>query len=331
VKKVERVHNAVEGKATDHIPFSFWTHMAGYDMDPCQLAEKTYEFFKEYDVDIIKTMSNGMYSVEDFGCTLDQSQVKFGGVTKIASSPIDSPKDWNKIKAQDIHTGALARELQSLKFLLEKTKGDVPIVFTIMSPMTTAEKLTGGAVIDHLLDGHADDVLPALDAITETTCALADEAIKIGASGIFFASQIEFYGRKDEDFCLQFEKPYDLKVIKAASQGWCNILHAHGKEIMFDVLKNYPVQVFNWHIGESLPDPDELLELFPYSIMGGLDRMCVKENKRSQLHSQIYKIIKKSNGKRLIVSPGCVVRLPFNKSAIAYIKNTIHEMESICN
>ena len=72
--KTERVRAALCGEKTDHIPFSFWTHMAGFDLDPELLAQKTYEFARSHDIDFIKTMNNGMYSVEDFGCTLDQSQ-----------------------------------------------------------------------------------------------------------------------------------------------------------------------------------------------------------------------------------------------------------------
>ena len=83
--KTERVRAALCGEKADHIPFSFWTHMAGFDLDPELLAQKTYEFARSHDIDFIKTMNNGMYSVEDFGCTLDQSQVKNGGVTKLAN------------------------------------------------------------------------------------------------------------------------------------------------------------------------------------------------------------------------------------------------------
>ena len=39
-------------------------HLPGIDLDPALLAEKTYEFYKTYDVDFIKTMNNGMYQLK---------------------------------------------------------------------------------------------------------------------------------------------------------------------------------------------------------------------------------------------------------------------------
>ena len=81
--KIERAAAAVSGEKPDRVPYSFWTHLPGIDLDPVLLAEKTYEFYKEYDIDVIKTMNNGMYAVEDFGCTVDYSEIQKGGTAKI--------------------------------------------------------------------------------------------------------------------------------------------------------------------------------------------------------------------------------------------------------
>lgn len=36
----------------------------------------TYDFYREYDLDFIKTMNNGMYGVECFGCKIDYSDIE---------------------------------------------------------------------------------------------------------------------------------------------------------------------------------------------------------------------------------------------------------------
>ena len=89
--KAERIRAAVEGRDVDVVPFSFWSHFPDVDMDPEKLAECTYSFYKTYDVDFIKTMSNGMYSIEDLGCTVDYSGIKAGGVAKLVHTPIQQP------------------------------------------------------------------------------------------------------------------------------------------------------------------------------------------------------------------------------------------------
>ena len=51
--KKERIYNAVNGLKTDRQPYAMWTHLPGIDLDPVKLAETTYQFYKEYDIDLI--------------------------------------------------------------------------------------------------------------------------------------------------------------------------------------------------------------------------------------------------------------------------------------
>lgn len=80
--KAERIAAAIRGEAVDRVPYSLWSYLPMIDLDPAANAEHTYDFYKTYDVDILKTMNNGMYSVEDFGVTVDYSDIERGGVAK---------------------------------------------------------------------------------------------------------------------------------------------------------------------------------------------------------------------------------------------------------
>ena len=192
--KRERIRAVVEGREPDKLPYSFWTHLPGIDLDPERLAEETYKFYRTYDVDFIKTMNNGMYAIEDFGCEIDYSEVLKGGVAHVVKTPIHQAEDWYKLSVCPVDKGSLARELKSLALLLEKTKQeDVPVIFTVFSPITTANKLSGGTLRQYLADGHGEAVHHALKIITETTCQVAKRAIELGADGIFFAAQSSTY------------------------------------------------------------------------------------------------------------------------------------------
>ena len=89
--KMERIAAAIRGDAVDTVPYSLWSHLPLIDLDPVKNAEQTYGFYKTYDVDILKTMNNGMYSVEDFGAVADYSEIAGGGVAKIVSTPVHRP------------------------------------------------------------------------------------------------------------------------------------------------------------------------------------------------------------------------------------------------
>lgn len=79
---------------------------------------------------------------------------------------------------------------------------------------------------------------------------------------------------------LEYGKPYDLRVLEAAGKGWMNTIHCHGDHIMFHILKDYPVQVFNWHAWESLPALDEAYALTGKCLMGGLSRTDITQQNR---------------------------------------------------
>jgi len=327
MNKFEKIKATIEGKDTDTIPYAFWTHLPGIDLDPHLLAKKTYEFYKRYNIDFIKTMNNGMYPIEDLGCTIDYSEIVTGGVAKLIYTPIKSIEDWGKVTVTSIEHGALKRELYSLELLIQQLKSEnVPVVFTVFSPLTTAYKISGTRLLEHIQNSSGKQIHQALDHITQTTCTLVRRAIELGASGIFFASQMSNYDVMDESIYREFGVPYDIQVLQA-SQGWFNVLHAHGSSIMFELLKDYPVDVFNWHVWESLPKLDEAQALTGKCLMGGLCRMDITNRNKNNVRSQIYRSIKTLGGRGLILTPGCVIRYPLDERMLDYVRTTKEEVE----
>ena len=323
--KKERIEAVILGEHVDRIPYSLWSHLPGIDLDPVANAEHTYDFYKTYDVDILKTMNNGMYSVEDFGVKVDYSEIEKGGVAKIVDTPVKTPEDWEKVTSGSVNEGALAREQKYLRLLLDKTQGEVPVVFTIFSPLTTASKLCPD-MMKHIQKGHGERVKKALTAITETTCALVQRVIEMGADGIFFATQLSSYAKTEESFYKEYGMPYDLAVLSASS-GWCNVLHAHGPDIMFPLLRKYPVQIFNWHAWESLPEIGEAALLTGKCLMAGLERMDITEGHKNEIERQIYETLRQTGGRRIIVSPGCVIRYPLDREMLSFVRKAKEEIE----
>lgn len=325
--KVERIKAAIEGKQLDTIPYAVWTHLPGIDMDPEKLAEATFDFYKRYDIDFIKTMNNGMYPIEDMGCIIDYSDIALGGVAKLIDTPIKTVEDWSSLKRTSVDEGALKRELTSLDLLLQKTKGEVPVVFTVFSPITIADKLSNKQLIEHIRNGSGKEVHKALEVITETSCELVKRAIGLGADGIFFASQMSSYNIMSEEMYREYGAYYDERVI-AASKGWFNVLHAHGENIMFNLLNQYQVQVFNWHVWESLPALEEGNVMSGKCVMGGIKRMDITNHNKNELQNQIYECIKSLKGKGHILTPGCVIRYPVDEEMLEYIRKVKCKVEA---
>ena len=323
MNKKQRIQAAINGEKPDKMPYSFWSHMPGTDLDPEAISDKTLEFYKKFDFDFIKTMNNGMYAIEDFGATVDYSGIAKGGIAKIISTPVSTPEQIRKLQPCSYEKGSLARELRHLQLVLDKVKGEnVPVIFTVFSPLTILDKLIGGergSIRQFMEDGHGAELKKGLEAIAETTAALSAKAIDMGADGVFFASQLSSYDFMTAEQYKEFGVPFDLEALKGAEKGWMNTIHCHGTNIMFELLKDYPIQVFNWHAWESLPDLAEAQALSGKCLMGGLDRRDITAMNKPAVQHQIYECFRQLKGRNIILTPGCVIRYPLNEEMLAYI------------
>lgn len=334
MSKIEKIKKVLNGELTEDIPFSFWTHFPDIDRIPELIAEETYQFYKRFDLDFIKTMNNGMYATEDYGCKIDYSKIENGGVAEIISTPIESYTDWKKLKTLDLQDApALQRELTYLRLLLERVQGEVPVVITVFSPLTIADKISGGKILESITEEEKGGQLfkSALEKISKITAEFVAEAISIGADGIYFASQVSTFERLSAQQYLEYGRPYDLKVLEKAQNAWFNTVHLHGNKIMFDVVKDYPVQAINWHIGESYPTPREGQIYSQKVIMGGINRWDVTASNFNELHHQIYRTIFGTQGKGLILAPVCVIPKPYDDGIIDYLKKVKQETQILFN
>ncbi|HZS87261.1 MAG TPA: hypothetical protein VFE42_07220 [Chloroflexota bacterium] len=62
-----RVEAAFKGLPVDRSPVTFWQHLPGHDHTADLLASATLDFQRRFDLDLVKLMPTGMYSVIDYG------------------------------------------------------------------------------------------------------------------------------------------------------------------------------------------------------------------------------------------------------------------------
>lgn len=334
--KQERILAALGGDEVDTLPYSMWLHFPGDDLIPESAAEKTFDFYQKYDLDFIKTCNNSMYALEDYGCKSDYSAVGSGGDNVLIDSPIKTAEDWCRLKEPDIHTGVYGRELKYLELLLKKTKGKVPVIFTIYSPLTTANKMAGSRkmygkdnlLFKHIEEGHQDKLQTALEVISQTTCKLVKEALDRGADGIYLASQTSSYDFFTDGIFRRFGEPYDRQVLDAAKDGWFNTLHAHGNNIMFDILKDYPVHAFQWHAFEALPTLKDAKEQTGKCLMGGIQRKHITSKDRKSIVDEITRCCRELQCRGHILSPGCAMSYPLSHEMLSFVKEAKEEVEA---
>ena len=69
-----------------HVGYMFKVHVDESE----ELAEETALFAQRLDLDVVKSMPNGFYCVEDWGCELDFSDVARGGVGRVVRPSIST-------------------------------------------------------------------------------------------------------------------------------------------------------------------------------------------------------------------------------------------------
>lgn len=328
MNKLERVVAALRGEAPDRPPYSFWTHLPGLDLEPERLAEATAAFCVRYDLDFAKTMPNGMYPVEDWGCICDYSDIEQGGVARVVRPAVVSIEDWDRLEEIDVTTGSYGRELDHFALVVKRVGPSIPVLATVFSPLTIAAKLSNAAYRKHLT-ANPEAVARGLEIITRVTCAFAREAIARGCAGVFLATMEASHDTLDEIAYRTFGEPYDNRVVEAATAtgGWFNVIHMHGDRIMFDLLARYDVAALNWHIGETGPSIRGYRETGgTRPIVGGLQRHHLTHRDHKAVLGDIERAMVESGGKGILLTPACVIRHPVDDSTLNFAATTIKDL-----
>ncbi len=267
----ERVLACLAGEDVDRPPVSMWRHFYAEETAPDTLAEAMLGFQREYDWDFMKVNPRASYHAEDWGLTM-----RAGGddSPEAVSWPVSEPADWTRLEVLDPYAGVLGEQLQALGLIAKGLEGQVPFLMTVFTPLSIAARLVQSeeTFVRHLRESP-EEVRHALEVVTETFALYTKACLEAGASGLFYATtswattdSLTLYEYNE------FARPYDLRVLEAASDAEFNLLHVCRDNNMLAELGDYPVHAFNWDArGEgnlSLADGRATLE--PRAVVGGL-------------------------------------------------------------
>lgn len=305
----ERIYRTIKGEPTDRIPVALWRHFPDSDQTSQGLASSTIDFQKKFDFDLVKIMPASGFMAEAFGGKFVPLKTGLSkGIRECIDFPVKDHTGWKKLKPIDIEHKILARELEALKLIKKGIGNDVPIIQTIPNPLTLAKTLRGEAFFDDLRN-HSANLKPALTAITKTLLKFSLESLKAGADGIFFFTQTASFDFLTEKEYKKFGVKYDMKILNTLKErNALLVLHIHGLNIMFNLLKNYPVQIINWHDQLTAPTIAEARNISDKTFLGGVEEneMLLKENPET-IKNRVKSIAGKNAGARLIFGPGCVL------------------------
>jgi uroporphyrinogen decarboxylase len=322
---LERIFTALDGKYPDQVPLALWRHFPVVDQTADGLARATLGFQKQWGFDLVKVTPVAGFMAEAWGAQLVPKNNE-EGTRDYLSRVIKSEKDWLSLKQLDVTQGVLGRELRALHLIRQGIQTDTPLVQTVFSPLGTARNLAGDRYLEDLRSSpktlHA-----ALDIITRVTIAFARQNLEIGADGVFFAVQLASHEILTEAEYREFGVAYDRRVLDALKDhAQLTMLHIHGMKIMFDLLRDYPVQIVNWHDRRTAPSLAEAQKRFKGIVAGGLNEWEVlQRGTPEEVRAQVKDAFDQTKGLRMVIAPGCVVPIDTPEENIRAVTRAVRE------
>jgi uroporphyrinogen decarboxylase len=328
MNKHQRIQAALRHQALDQVPLSLWRHAHREDRTAEGLARATLSLARTYDLDLIKLTPSGLYAVEDWA----GDQIVYPGTEHdppyLREPAVVDPARWRQLPELDPLSGALARELEAIRLVAAGLGGHTPLLMTVFSPLTLAYKLAGPNIIDHLRE-HPADLHAGLQTIAQTTADFARAALKAGAHGLFFATQLASHRWLAPAEYGEFGGRYDLAVLNAVvSQSAITVLHLHGRDVFFDLANRYPVDAVSWHDRETSPGLSEAQNLTDRAFITGLDRRLLGEGPAPAIRSQVEEALVQTKGRGLILAPSCVIPTTAPAVHLQAVRGALADSES---
>ncbi len=287
MSKTERVKAALRGERVDRVPFTFWHHF-GLEKQPGEKhAEATMAFYRKFDLDLLKVMSDFAYPLPE------------------GLSTLEGREDWERLQPLK---NPFPEQIKALKLIDKELKGQAPFVETIFQSWTVAEKLSSKKAVDQLRHEDPKLLKKALRVISESQANHARLALDAGAAGIFLAvAAADNFVMSPEDY-LKAVRESDLIILDAVrDKGYLNILHVHGRRPHWNILVSYPVQAMNYSAHETGIGLSQARQKFTGTLMGGLNEGKIASQPEDALAADIREAALAMQKRRFILSPGCSV------------------------
>jgi uroporphyrinogen decarboxylase len=303
--KRRRLEAAIAGEATDRPPVALWRHWPGDDQDAAANAAAHLKWQRDYDWDVLKVSPASSYSVVDWG-VVDRWEGHIEGTRVYERRPITRLEDWAALRPLDPSQGMLGTQLEALRLVGRNVGQDVPFLLTVFSPLSQAKHMAGNELLLAHLRQQPGALHEALNIITETTIRTIEASKATGISGIYYAIQHANHALLSQAEYEIFGRPYDLRILEAAGDLWCNIIHLHGDHVMFDLVATYPVPFLNWHDRDTAVSLRDGLEVFPGAASGGVSQWTIHRESPEAMLAETADAMAQTGGRRLMLGTGCV-------------------------
>jgi uroporphyrinogen decarboxylase len=303
----QRIETLLSGSEVDQLPVAFWRHFPMDDQNPNRLAASTIHFQDTFGMDIIKVSPSSSFCLKDWGIQ-DEWIGNTEGTRDYKSSHFKSSSDIRDLPILDPKNGFLGNQLKTLSILSDYYYPHTPMIQTIFSPLSQLKNLLGKNYLINAIRNDPKSVKIGLETITESIIRFLRACVELNIDGIFFAVQHASSDLLSKEEFIEFGKSFDERLFPSFQDFWINILHIHGKNIYFDSVFDYPLNIINWHDRDTYPDLKTAAKLTSKTFCGGLNRIhtMVRGNENT-IKREIDDAVAQTDKKNLVLGTGCVL------------------------
>jgi len=280
MNSIERVMAVLNHNIPDRVPVIFWAltigareagvKMTEYSIDGEKMAEGQLNYLRRYGVDAILPGSGVAEIAEMFGTKTKYYDTMYD-TPVISETVVKKPEDWEKLEVNI--TPGISASLEATEIIREKTNNEIPVLGTVISPLTIATWIRGMAEVMRDVRKNPDELHKGLSIIADIECDMIDAQISLGTEILFMpitrATRDLFTDKQYEDFGV----PYDLKILKHSKS--YIISHVCGNYPMLDtIIERYPISAVNWWDRGTRYSLKDIKERYNNKVvlMGGLDQ-----------------------------------------------------------
>ena len=292
MNKRERFHGAVRGEKIDRPPVTVWMHFVTGYMTGDQSAERHAEFFRHYNFDLAKAVSDFRFPLPD-------------GMTRI-----QSVEDFGRIRAVPASDPSFAEQIDLLKGLRKRLGDGWPVIDTFFDPIQLVLRKAGFSAMKLILD-NPGAARPMLEAATESVISYVRELKKNDVDGGFYSTRAGAtaacsQGFSDDAF-NELMRPYDIAILEEM-KGMVRMVHACKSHLDLSRIKDYPHEVLSWADRDpTCPGMAEVRKVNDKCLMGGINQNGVIEQSVDEIRADIDEALAINEGRKFILAPGCTI------------------------
>lgn len=337
--KKERVEAVLNGELADRPPVSAWRHFLDKEHSAKDFAEVTLAFQERYDWDYVKAQNRATYYEEVWGGEFDYADYRGGVVAPCLKAPINCAADLEKIVEMPASAAPLAEQVEAARLIMAGLKEDVPVFPSIFCPTSVFQKMcavdsigryrpaTRTDLMVTLMKEHPQQVHTALENITRTLANYAQELLKTGIYGVFYAATgLSRTGYLTRGEWEEFVRPYDLELLEALRP--CKVMvHDCGIYCNPEWFADYPISILHWPESATGNPPLESAPRWLKGItpMGGVDERPFGQNRAEYIGDLARATLRKMKNIPFMLAPDCSISVNTSHEELMALYNAAHE------